>query len=105
MDFSKAFDKVAPNRLNIISTRIPLRLHKLEWIRCFLSGRTQYYVVVHGTESDSPPVPFGVPQGPVLGPAMFLVYIYWLPKVGAFVYLLMTLLCIGKSRQMRTITH
>ena len=55
MDVSKAFDKVAPNKLNIISTRIRLRLHKLEWIRSFLSGRTQP-VVVQGVESGIPPV-------------------------------------------------
>ena len=50
-----------------------------EWIRSFLSGRTQS-VVVDGAESGSLPVTSGVPQGSVLGPAMFLVYINSLPK-------------------------
>ena len=51
----------------------------LEWIRSFLSGRTQS-VVVDGAESDTLPVTSGVPQGSVLGPAMFLVYINSFPK-------------------------
>ena len=50
MDFSKAFDKVSHSKL--IS---------LDWIRSFLSGRTQS-VVVDGAESDSLPVTSGVPR-------------------------------------------
>ena len=50
MDFSKAFDKIAPNKLNIISTRIRLRLHNTRVDQKFQP------VVVHGVESDSPPV-------------------------------------------------
>ena len=79
MDFSKAFDNVSHNKLISSLHEYGIDSTTLEWIRSFLSGRTQS-VVVDGAESDSLPVTSGVPQGSVLGPAMFLVYINSLPK-------------------------
>ena len=79
MDFSKAFDKVAHNRLISSLHGYGIGITTLEWIKSFLSGRTQY-VVVDGAESDRLPVTSGVPRGSVLCPAMFLVYINSLPK-------------------------
>ena len=46
----------------------------LKWIEEFLSGREQY-VIVNGEKSSSGRVTSGIPQGTVLGPLLFVVYI------------------------------
>ena len=51
-----------------------IRSATLRWIQAFL-GYRQQKVVVEGEESDSVTVKSGVPQGSVLGPILFLVYI------------------------------
>ena len=46
----------------------------LDWIKCFLTDRTQK-VVLDGADSLPGPVLSGVPMGSVLGPILFLIYI------------------------------
>ena len=74
LDFSKAFDKVDHDRLltKLSTLGIGDSLH--QWIHSFLSNREQA-VLVDGSSSSPAPVLSGVPQGTVLGPLLFLVYI------------------------------
>ena len=74
LDFQKAFDTVPHQRLIQKLDHYGIRGNILEWIKCWLISRTQN-VVVEGESSNPAYVKSGVPQGTVLGPLMFLIYI------------------------------
>ena len=74
LDFSKAFDKVPHKRLLKKLETVGVCGRNLSWINSFLSNRTQR-VVLEGVFSDEAQILSGVPQGSVIGPVLFLVYI------------------------------
>ena len=81
LDFKKAFDKVPHRRLIVKLQGYGIKGDILDWIKEFLTERKQR-VVIGGSESEwSDHVSSGIPQGSVLGPALFLVYINDMPDV------------------------
>ena len=74
LDLAKAYDTVHHRKLLDTLEGVGMKGNLLRWFAAYLEGRT-HRVKVNGVLSEELSIKYGVPQGSVLGPILFIMYI------------------------------
>ena len=80
IDLSKAFDTIDHAILLKMLENYGIKDANLAWFKSYLTNGKQYIQITNGSKSDLRNTTSGVPQGSILGPLLFLVYVNDLPS-------------------------